>query len=512
MPDRSPEQREAARRERELRRVAKEGPAPAPPSGPDPVLPPPPPPPPGPSAAGSPPAVEPPPAEAGSGERAPADAAPAPPPPAPVAFGLAAAGTRGGRAGYDAAPDGAPAAGPDEEDEGYDFETGEHEFEAPAGTRRVSHRDSGRARPARRAVRQSPRLRRGRGAGGANAAAASGGRSWRGRVGALLALIVAAALIWFAVGLFEPLRGSSHGQITVTVPAKATSSQIGDLLARDGVIDSSFFFQLRATLAGERSSLRAGLYHLGLGMSYGAVLTALTRAPAGAKVSTLTITEGRTRQYVAARLKAQHLGSSYLAATRSSPLINWHVYGLRHAPPSLEGVLFPDTYQLVEPVRISALVKDQITAFKTNFARLNLAYARSKHLTPYEVVTVASLVEAEAANVRDRPLVASVVYNRLAAGMLLQFDSTTRYAIDNYTGPLLVSQLHSRSPWNTHTHLGLPPTPIDSPGLAALQAAAHPAHTTDLFYIARHSGGSTDFTATYSQFLADEAKDQRHHC
>jgi len=437
--------------------------------------------------------------------------------PAPVAFGLAAAGTRGGRAGYDPAPGGVPAAGPDEPDGGYDFETGEHEFEVPAGTRRVSHRDSGRAGRAGRAGRtgragrHSPRLRRGRG-GGPNPAREQGARSWRGRVGALLTLIVAAALIWFAVQLFEPLHGSSHGQITVTVPAKATSSQIGDLLARDGVIDSSFFFQLRATLAGERSNLRSGVYRLQLGMSYSAVLTALTKAPPAAKVSTLTITEGRTRQYVAARLKAQHLGSSYLAATRRSPLINWHAYGLRHTPATLEGVLFPDTYQLVDPVRVSTLVKDQITAFKTNFARVNLGYARRKHLTPYDVVTIASLVEAEAANVRDRPLVASVVYNRLAAGMLLQFDSTTRYAIDNYSGPLTVSQLHSRSRWNTHTHLGLPPTPIDSPGLAALQAAAHPAHTNDLFFFARHCGGSTDFTATYSQFLSDEAKDQRHHC
>ncbi|MEO8967135.1 MAG: endolytic transglycosylase MltG [Solirubrobacteraceae bacterium] len=535
MSDRTPEQREAARRERELRRAAKEGRAPAQPVNLDPVLPSRPEPDPEPEAVGPPPAPasEP---EAGGPEPGdvapdhvsaapaepaqtpaddavanPAPADPAPPvrTPTPVAFGLAAAGTSGPRHEYQAAPGGAAGPGPDEDPGGYDFETGEHEFEAPAGTRRVSHRDSGRAG---RAERHVPRLRRGRGGRGPNAAPTQGGRSWRGRLGALVALVVAAALIWFVVQLFQPLHGSSHGQITVTVPAKATSSQIGDLLARDGVIDSSFFFQLRATLAGERSDLRSGVYHLQLGMAYGAVLTALTQAPPAARVSSLTITEGRTRQYVAARLKAQHLGSSYLAATRRSPQINWHAYGLRHTPPTLEGVLFPDTYQLVDPVRVSALVKDQITAFKTNFARLNLGYARRKHLTPYDVVTIASLVEAEAANVRDRPLVASVVYNRLAAGMLLQFDSTTRYATGNYNNPLTVSELHSRSRWNTHTHLGLPPTPIDSPGLAALQAAAHPAQTNNLFFFARHCGGSTVFTATYSQFLNDEAKDQRHHC
>ena len=128
------------------------------------------------------------------------------------------------------------------------------------------------------------------------------------------------------------------------------------------------------------------------------------------------------------------------------------------------------------------------------------------------MVTIASLIEAEAARVSDRPKIASVIYNRLANGMLLQFDSTTRYAVQNYNHPLLVSQLHSRSPWNTHTHAGLPPTPIDSPGLAALQAAAHPASTPYLFFFARKCGNGTVFDSTYSQFLADDARDAKRHC
>ena len=127
---------------------------------------------------------------------------------------------------------------------------------------------------------------------------------------------------------------------------------------------------------------------------------------------------------------------SYLAATRKSPLIDSREYGLKRAPVTLEGFLFPDTYQLVEPIKISALVADQLRAFKQNFAKVNLDYARSKHLTPYDVLTIASLIEAEAATARDRPLVASVIYNRLADGMMLQFDSTTRYATGNYTRPL----------------------------------------------------------------------------
>ncbi len=105
---------------------------------------------------------------------------------------------------------------------------------------------------------------------------------------------------------------------------------------------------------------------------------------------------------------------------------------------------------------------------------MNLSYARSKHLTPYDVLIIASMIEAEAATAHDRPLVSSVIYNRLRDGMPLQLDATTRYATGNYTKPLTVSELNSSSPYNTRIHKGLPPTPIGNPGLAAIQAAAHP--------------------------------------
>jgi peptidoglycan lytic transglycosylase G len=105
-----------------------------------------------------------------------------------------------------------------------------------------------------------------------------------------------------------------------------------------------------------------------------------------------------------------------------------------------------------------------------------------------------------------------VIYNRLADGMMLQFDSTTRFATGNYTRPLTVSQLHSRSPWNTHTHVGLPPTPIDNPGLAAIQAAAHPARTDYLFFFTRPCGKGAVYASSYSQFLAQGSQNPGARC
>jgi uncharacterized YceG family protein len=245
-------------------------------------------------------------------------------------------------------------------------------------------------------------------------------------------------------------------------------------------------------------------------MTYGAVLKILTTAPPAAKTTNITIVEGRTRAQINDLLRTQGVKGSYFAATRRSPLINFAAYGAPRHTPDLEGFLFPDTYQLVEPISVSKLVSDQLTTFKQEFGRVNLGYARSRHLTPYDVLIIASMVEAEAATSHDQPLIASVIYNRLADGMPLQIDATTRYATGNYTKPLTNAQLNSRSPYNTRVHKGLPPTPIDNPGLAAMQAAAHPAHTNFLYFVAKVCGnGSSVFESNYQQFQADVAKYQQ---
>lgn len=334
--------------------------------------------------------------------------------------------------------------------------------------------------------------------------------SWVGRIFALLMLVLAAAVIWFLVQLFQPFHGSPHGSVTVTVPGHSNAREIGDELAKDGVVPSGFFFELRAILAGDRSDLLAGTYHLQKGMTYGAVLKILTTPPRAAKTTNITITEGRTRAQINDLLRSQGVKGSYFAATRRSPLINFAAYGAPRHTPDLEGFLFPDTYQLVEPISISKLVHDQLTTFRQQFAHVNLGYARGKHLTPYDVLIIASMVQAEAATAHDRPLIASVIYNRLADGMFLGIDATTRYATGNYTKPLTNSQLRSSSPYNTRNHKGLPPTPIDNPGLAAMQAAAHPAHTNFLYFVAKVCGnGSSVFESNYNRFLADEAKYQQ---
>jgi UPF0755 protein len=316
-----------------------------------------------------------------------------------------------------------------------------------------------------------------------------------------------ALAVWFLLELFQPFTGSGHGEVTVTIPPKSSTSQIADILDREGVISCTFpsctlLFELRAKLDGR--TLRSGIYHLRRGMSFEDAVSALSSAPPAARVTEFTITPGRTRAYIAVRLHEEHVPGNYLNATKRSRVLKPTAYGAPASTPDLEGFLFPDTYQLRVPVSMRALVSDQLRDFQRRFRSVNLTYARSHHLTAYDVLIVASLVQAEAAAPGDFPLVASVVYNRLRDNMRLEFDSTTRYATGNYDHPLTVSQLHSASRWNTHTHSGLPPTPIDNPALAAIQAAAHPAQTDYLYFVSKPcQSGALAFSAGYSQFLAN---------
>jgi uncharacterized YceG family protein len=327
---------------------------------------------------------------------------------------------------------------------------------------------------------------------------------------AVLALLLAGGAIWFMFELYQPFHGSPHGSVTVTIPAHASSRQIGNELARDRVVSSGFFFDLRATLAGERGDLRAGTYTLQQNMTYSAALKILTTAPPAAKVTNITIIEGRTRAQIDALLRSQGVNDGYVVDSRHSPLINLAAYGAPKNTPDLEGFLFPDTYQLVEPISVPKLVADQLKEFRQQFAHVNLGFARSRHLTPYEVLIIASMVQAEAATAHDRPLIASVIYNRLRLGMPLQIDATTRYATGNYTKPLTASQLNSRSRYNTRIHKGLTPTPIDNPGIAAIQAAAHPANTNYLYFVVKPCGnGEQVFSSSYKRFLADSQKYQQ---
>ena len=174
-----------------------------------------------------------------------------------------------------------------------------------------------------------------------------------------------------------------------------------------------------------------------------------------------------------------------------------------------EGFLFPATYTLVDASPARDLVTKQLQAFDENFGQIDLAYAKRRKLTRYDVLIIASLVEREAQIARERPLIASVIYNRLRDGIPLGIDATIRYETRNWRRPIRVSELEADTPYNTRLRRGLPPTPIGNPGLKSLEAAARPANTDYLFFV-RIPGkaGKHAFSETNEQFERDVARYQ----
>jgi UPF0755 protein len=330
-------------------------------------------------------------------------------------------------------------------------------------------------------------------------------RLLRNRVVLAIAGVLAIALVWFLVSLFQPFHGSGGSRVTVVIPRGSSVSKIAGILSKDGVISSSFFFEARATIGGDRGSLKAGTYtNLRRDMSYSAVLTALEKGPP-LNVVVVVVPEGDSRREIARSL-AGKLSGDYLQATKRSPLLDPASYGAKGAT-DLEGFLFPSSYQVKRGGGVDALVAKQLAAFKQQFARVDMSTARQHNLTPYDVLTIASMVEREAKVQADRPLVASVIYNRLRAGMPLQIDATTRFLFDDWTHPLTQTQLASPSPYNTRVHVGLPPGPIGNPGVSSLQAAAHPTTTTFLYYVDDPAKpGYLCFASTAAAFGIDQQR------
>jgi UPF0755 protein len=246
------------------------------------------------------------------------------------------------------------------------------------------------------------------------------------------------------------------------------------------------------------------------GLAVGAVLLlhhssrpSIPPAPAIVKV---VIPEGYTRAQIAALAHADGLRGSYLAASKRSPQLDPARYGAPPSTPNLEGFLFPATYELYVGAPASRLASEQLTAFRENFGGAEVHRAKALGVTPYQLLTVASIIEREVAVPHDRPLVAAVIYNRLRLHMTLGVDSTLRYALHDFTHPLTESQLSSDSPYNTRTHQGLPPTPISNPGVAAIEAAARPARVSYLYYVAGADGcGEQVFSTSYAQFERNAA-------
>jgi UPF0755 protein len=229
-----------------------------------------------------------------------------------------------------------------------------------------------------------------------------------------------------------------------------------------------------------------------------------TQAVAPPRILKVLFPEGFTRAQMAARAARRSptiTARGYLQATASSSLPGQFAGDAKSR--SLEGFLFPATYDVYATDPAARLVSKQLEAFRLNWGKVDLAYARSKNLTPYDVLIIASMVEKEVRVPRERRLVAAVIYNRLHAQMPLGIDATLRYGLGIApTQSITKGQLASDSPYNTRRFRGVPPTPIANPGLASMEAAAHPAKVDYVYFVRKPDCRSHFFTASFEEFNA----------
>jgi UPF0755 protein len=332
-------------------------------------------------------------------------------------------------------------------------------------------------------------------------------RRWLRRFVVLLLILALAAVAVFAFMLYQPFHGKGYDAVVVKIPPGSSAGDIGKLLSSKGVVESSFFFNLRARVDGDRGKLQAGTYTLKRSMPYNDALAALTQAPKAAPTIDVTLPEGPSRRELAPRVKAAGVRGSYVDASASSKLLKPRTYGAPKGTKSLEGFLFPDTYQLrSRTATAKTLVNLQLRQFKSEFAKVDLRRARRKHLSRYDVLIIASMIDREAQVSKDRRLISAVIYNRLQKGIPLGIDATLRYRLNNWSKALRESELNINSDFNTRRRIGLPPTPIGNPGLASIQAAADPANAKYLFYVVKPCGnGAHAFSTTDAQFQKDVA-------
>ncbi len=322
--------------------------------------------------------------------------------------------------------------------------------------------------------------------------------------------IVAGLVVVAGLGGFVYLRSigvnaaSDPGRkVVIAIPSGATSRAIGEVLERKGIIDSALGFRIVAYLEGGAEDIQAGRYEIATGLSATDALKALLDEGPIVEFVTVTFPEGSWLTDFASILEENtHIsGEEFLEVVRSARIES------RYRPDdvdTMEGLLFPSTYQVVESDDAESVARRLADEFEKQADEAGISRAEDLGVTPYEAITIASMIEAEAQLDEERPMVARVIYNRIDEEMNLGIDATVQYAIGEHKEELTVSDLAVDSPYNTRRYPGIPPTPIGAAGYASLEAAVNPADGPWLYYVLNDCEGHHAFSESYDEFLANK--------
>ncbi|MBP6965162.1 MAG: endolytic transglycosylase MltG [Armatimonadetes bacterium] len=311
------------------------------------------------------------------------------------------------------------------------------------------------------------------------------------RVAVAAAALVVLILAWLA---FVMLATGPKGKVAVMIPKGASASHVAEVLARHRAVRSAFGFKLLAAVTGRSGSLKPGGYEIDPAAGPLSALGKIARGDVSARW--VTIPEGYTIRRIGERLDEAKLGRAERFVELASHSGRSFPTSWQHPGDNLEGYLFPDTYLVPVGAREEDIIRMMLDAFGRKIVGPVADDLRSSGMDLHRCVTIASLVEREAAVPKDRALISAVIHNRLRRGMRLEIDATVLYALGGHKERVFYGDLEVDSPYNTYRNDGLPPGPIASPGLDAVRSALHPAAVDYLYYVARPDG-SHIFSRTF---------------
>lgn len=319
-----------------------------------------------------------------------------------------------------------------------------------------------------------------------------------------VAVIIVAGAVFYITGLGKALDSNDTQTVSVIISSGSSTGQIGQILEEEGIISSADKFKIWSRIKGYDSQYKAGTYTLSPSMDFQEIADIIVSG----KVTTVnfTIPEGYTIYQTASAIAAKGLGDydTLVSLIEAGDFEYDFLKDAQNNKNKLEGYLFPNTYTVDEGMNEEQIIKVMLDQFEKQPYKVYAESGSSYSLN--DIITVASIIERECKVDEERPLVASVIYNRLAKGMPLQMCSTVQYVLGKQKEVLTYADTRIESPYNTYTNTGLPPGPICSPGLAAIKAALNPADTDYLYFVLSEKlDGTSNFSSDYAQFEKDKA-------
>ncbi len=317
-------------------------------------------------------------------------------------------------------------------------------------------------------------------------------------------LIAAILCIWLVFAIGDIFGWSSdETKVRVSIPEGCSVKEIAEILEDEDMVDSAMAFRLYVKLKGENLMFRMGEHILEKGMSFGEIVRKLTSKPDAEFNSDvkITIPEGYEARQIADRLAAEGLvdRDEFLEELEEGEFDYWFVKEIEREENKLEGYLYPATYEISPKNTEHEIICKMLDAFEANI--VPVYKSAETGMTLDQIVTFASVVEREAANDAERPIVASVFLNRIAKDMTLSSCATVQYIIKERKDILSESDTRIKSDYNTYMNKGLPIGPIASPGLNSVKAALFPADTNYLYFAARADGSENVFAETDEEHL-----------